>query len=91
MQISMPEGVIREGATITLTVSLGPPLVTIPDVSDMSFREAVGQLRSLGFTVDPVTSVGVEALWGAFGVESVSPGIGESIPEGSTVTVTGEY
>ena len=91
MQITMPEGVIREGATITLTVSLGPPLVTIPDVSDMSFREAVGQLRSLGFTVDPVTSVGVEALWGAFGVESVSPGIGESIPEGSTVTVTGEY
>ena len=91
IEIIRPDGTIREGATITVVVSIGPPLVEVPDVSDMSFRDAVAALRDLGFDVQTQTNVTVEALWGAFGVESVSPGIGEAIPEGSTVTIVGEY
>ncbi|MFD2007290.1 Stk1 family PASTA domain-containing Ser/Thr kinase [Streptomyces narbonensis] len=73
-----------EGDTITLTVSKGPKLVEVPDVTEESTEDARTILEDAGFEVevkksfpflgDTVTSQSVEG--------------GETAPEGSTVTIT---
>ncbi|WP_024755577.1 Stk1 family PASTA domain-containing Ser/Thr kinase [Streptomyces exfoliatus] len=73
-----------EGDTITLTVSKGPKLVEVPDVTDESTDDARTALEDAGFEVevkksfpflgDTVTSQSVEG--------------GTTAPEGSTVTIT---
>ncbi|MFI9743968.1 Stk1 family PASTA domain-containing Ser/Thr kinase [Streptomyces sp. NPDC052494] len=73
-----------EGDTITLTVSKGPKLVEVPDVTEESTDDARAALEDAGFEVevkksfpylgDTVTSQSVEG--------------GTTAPEGSTVTIT---
>ncbi|MFE1552296.1 Stk1 family PASTA domain-containing Ser/Thr kinase [Streptomyces sp. NPDC058718] len=73
-----------EGDTITLTVSKGPKLVEVPDVTEESTEDARTILEDAGFEVevkksfpflgDTVTSQSVEG--------------GETAPEGSTITIT---
>jgi len=46
-----PKGTQPKGATITLTVSSGPPVVTIPELTGKSFEEASKALTDLGFSV----------------------------------------
>lgn len=90
IEVQYPEGAIREGSTITVIVSSGPPMVTVPDVVGMPFDEAVKTLEDLGFTVDTDTNI-PDRLWGAFDVESQDPPGGEERPEGSTITIVGEF
>jgi beta-lactam-binding protein with PASTA domain/tRNA A-37 threonylcarbamoyl transferase component Bud32 len=42
----------KEGATVTLLVSDGPPDAVIPDVADLPLRVALRQLRKKGFVPD---------------------------------------
>jgi len=42
---------VDKGSTVTLTISLGPPLVTVPDVFDLKADAAKKKLESLGFKV----------------------------------------
>ncbi|MFI9206836.1 Stk1 family PASTA domain-containing Ser/Thr kinase [Streptomyces sp. NPDC053253] len=73
-----------EGDTITLTVSKGPKLVEVPDVTEETTDDARAALEDAGFEVevkksfpylgDTVTSQSVEG--------------GTTAPEGSTVTIT---
>ncbi|MFD0148217.1 Stk1 family PASTA domain-containing Ser/Thr kinase [Streptomyces sp. NPDC055721] len=73
-----------EGDTITLTVSKGPKLVEVPDVTEETTDDARTALEDAGFEVevkksfpflgDTVTSQSVEG--------------GETAPEGSTITIT---
>ncbi|WP_293694780.1 Stk1 family PASTA domain-containing Ser/Thr kinase [uncultured Agrococcus sp.] len=91
IEVQVPDNPVREGDTVTLVISLGPPLIEIPDVSDMTFQEAITELEDLGFDVVPETDIQVRRLWGAFGVESTDPEIGTEVPEGSTITVVGEH
>ena len=91
MEVQIPEGTVREGDTITLVVSQGPPMVTVPDVTDMTLRAAKEELEDLGFDVEVDTSISIEALWRAIDVVSQDPEGGTEVPEGSTVTIEGEY
>lgn len=42
---------VPKGGTVTLTISLGPPLVTVPDVYDLKAATAKRQLEALGLKV----------------------------------------
>ncbi len=42
---------VPKGGTVTLTISLGPPLVTVPDVYDLKAATAQRQLEALGLKV----------------------------------------
>ncbi|MER5766780.1 Stk1 family PASTA domain-containing Ser/Thr kinase [Streptomyces sp. NPDC001985] len=74
---------LAAGDTVTLTVSKGPRMVTVPEVTGDSEDEARSALESAGFEVR------VEKSFPYLGdtVESQSPGAGDRAPEGSTVTV----
>jgi serine/threonine-protein kinase len=47
-----PREKAKEGSTVTLTVSDGPPDAVIPDVEDLPLRVALRQLRKKGFVPD---------------------------------------
>jgi beta-lactam-binding protein with PASTA domain/tRNA A-37 threonylcarbamoyl transferase component Bud32 len=61
-----PDSGVEAGATVTLTVSQGPPQVPIPDVKDKTVAEAQAILTAAGFTVavtgngDPNAHVAIE-------------------------------
>lgn len=77
-------GTLFRGDAVSLVVSSGPPLVTIPTVQGKNVDAVRAQLQGLGFTVE-VDNV----LGGVFGtVRSIDPGEGQQIPKGSTVTLT---
>ena len=60
-----------------------PVMVDVPDVAGQTVAEATSSLEAAGLTVS--TSASDEAT-----VTGTSPAAGESVEEGSTVTVTGE-
>ena len=74
----------HRGDEITVVVSKGPPLVTVPNVIGMSEEQATSALRSAGFTVDVNKPFGTTL----FGVRAQSPRSGEKAPQGSTVSIT---
>ncbi len=77
-------GTLFRGDTVTLVVSKGPEMVTVPDVQSMQVDEAQQTLEQAGFTVQ-VNRV----LGGFFGtVRSQDPAGGTRAPKGSTVTIT---
>jgi len=80
-----PEGVVRTGATITLTTSRGPEPVKVPDVVGKPWSEAKQILEDAGLVLK--YNFYVDAAPGLFTVTKVSPGSGESVPRGSTVTI----
>ncbi|WP_336318391.1 Stk1 family PASTA domain-containing Ser/Thr kinase [Streptomyces lavendofoliae] len=80
-----PAGSARaaEGDTVTLTVSKGPRLVDVPDVTGKNVDDATKELEGAGFAVK------VEKNFPFLGdtVESQSVGGGDRAPEGSTITI----
>lgn len=71
------------GDQVALTVSKGPEMVTVPDVTSKSEAEARSALESAGLTVD-VNRV----LGGLFGTaRTTEPTAGTSVRKGSTVTL----
>jgi beta-lactam-binding protein with PASTA domain len=84
-----PQGtVLRPGDTVTLTVSRGPELVTIPDLVGETIQYAVDQLTGLGLEVE-VRSEYPESAWDeSFArVTSLEPSDGQQVPIGSTVII----
>jgi len=84
-----PQGVtLRPGDTVTLTVSRGPELITIPDVVGKTIQDAVDELRALGLTVE-VRSEYPETAWDeSFArVTSLEPSAGQQVPIGSKVII----
>jgi eukaryotic-like serine/threonine-protein kinase len=74
-----------EGDTVTLTVSKGPVMVEVPDVTGDSVDDAKRTLEDAGFEVDED-----RGLLGLFGdtVKSQSVEGGDRAPEGSTIRIT---
>lgn len=72
-------GTVSRGATIALTVSKGPPPVTVPDVTGMKRKDAEQRLTAAGLHV--------RVLGGNGRVVQQSPGGGEQVPQGSRVTL----
>lgn len=71
---------VGPGATVTLTVSSGPPEVDVPDVVGESIRDARKELEDAGFEVE------VDRIFGSrtIGHQSHTG----TAPEGTTITIT---
>ncbi|MET9499593.1 Stk1 family PASTA domain-containing Ser/Thr kinase [Streptomyces sp. NPDC006552] len=82
---SPADGRLAEGDTVTLTISKGPPLVEVPDVTGLSVDDAHTKLEDAGFDVDED-----RGLLGLFGdtVKSQSVEGGEKAAKGSTIKIT---
>ena len=78
-------GTGRRGDRIDLLVSLGPVMVEVPDLSAMSVEEATDALRAAGLQVEVRETqlfVGLDRVVGQ------DPEPGESLPEGTVVTIS---
>jgi len=69
------------GSTVTITVSLGVPQVTVPDVRNMSEQEAVAALAAVGLVAESETFIDGERVF------QQSPRAGEVVDQGSTVRI----
>jgi serine/threonine-protein kinase len=78
--------VVMRGSTVTLTVSTGPKLVTVPYVVGYDADDAVDDLEDAGFTV-AVTTTAVSSGGDVGEVVAQDPP-GGRLAEGATVTVT---
>ncbi|WP_206515518.1 Stk1 family PASTA domain-containing Ser/Thr kinase [Georgenia faecalis] len=79
-----PDVQLYRGDEVTIVVSLGPEPVPVPDVVGQQIGAARTTLEEAGFVVEVE-----EILGGFFGtVRSMSPGAGEALVPGSTVTLT---
>ncbi|MGP3771686.1 Stk1 family PASTA domain-containing Ser/Thr kinase [Streptomyces sp. SDT5-1] len=76
---------LAEGDTVTLTISKGPVMVEVPDVTDMKVDEAKAKLGAAGFDVKE--SRGILGLFGDT-VKAQSVEGGDDAPKGSTITIT---
>ncbi|MFV2118021.1 PASTA domain-containing protein [Streptomyces sp. Act-28] len=82
---SLPAGArAAEGDVVTLTLSKGPRMVAVPDVTGEKVDDATRKLEAAGFGVKVEKSF--PYLGDTVGRQSV-PG-GDTAPEGSTVTIT---
>lgn len=73
------------GDTITIVESLGPVMVTVPNVKSMGVKQATAVLKEKGFdvTTEPVK----ENYLGLGYVSYAEPGFGSKAPEGSTIVL----
>ncbi|MGW3205123.1 Stk1 family PASTA domain-containing Ser/Thr kinase [Streptomyces sp. NPDC001135] len=78
-------GQAAEGDTVTLTLSKGPQMIEVPDVTGDSVDDAHKALEGAGFKVDED-----RGLLGLFGdtVKKQSVEGGSTAPKGSTITIT---
>ncbi|KQV93280.1 Stk1 family PASTA domain-containing Ser/Thr kinase [Streptomyces sp. Root369] len=74
-----------DGDTVTLTISKGPEMIEVPDVTGDSVDDAKTELEEAGFQVDED-----RGLLGLFGdtVKKQSVKGGDTAPKGSTITIT---
>lgn len=86
----VPDGTLREGATITLVISRGPEPVTVPDVVGMSWSDGKDALTKLGFklTYNPGADLVPSAL---LKVAATDPEAGTSLAKGSTIALTPQF
>jgi eukaryotic-like serine/threonine-protein kinase len=83
-----PSGRALPGATVTLTVSLGPRMISVPPVAGKSLADATAALRAAGLTVSSVTKgVGVSGTVTMGAVVGTMPPAGTSWPQSKPVTI----
>ena len=80
---SPADGTLARGESVTLTVSKGPEMVSVPKVEGLSRSAATSKLEDAGFKVSVQTFVGGPLDE----VRASRPGGGSSAPKGSTVTI----
>jgi serine/threonine-protein kinase len=73
---------LQPGNAVTIVVSLGPPVFTMPDVVGLSRDQAVARLRELGAVVDVVLVRQPGAT-----VVYQEPGVGATVHVGDTVEI----
>jgi serine/threonine-protein kinase len=69
------------GSTVTITVSVGVPQVTVPDVRSKTEPEAVAALAAVGLVADPETFIAGDRVF------QQSPRAGDVVDQGSTVRI----
>ena len=83
-----PSGRALPGATIVLTVSLGPHMIKVPTVAGKSVSQAQAALRAAGLTVSSTTKpVGVNGTVVLNSVAGTAPPAGTSWPQNQPVTI----
>ena len=86
MKQSPGSGTVDRGSTVTLTVSMGPQPVTVPDLTGMTQSAAQSALQALGLLADFQDQDATE-LAQLHMVVDQDPGAGDDVSPGSTVTV----
>ena len=79
-----PKGTLAKGDEVALVRSLGPVLVTVPNVRAMGIRKAEETMKEAGFSIK--TKKATNYLGLGYVVTS-SPGGGKQAPKGSTITL----
>ena len=83
-----PSGRALPGATVALTVSLGPRMITVPPVAGKSLADAIAALRAAGLTVSSATKgVGVTGTVVLNAIVGTVPAAGTSWPQNKPVTI----
>ena len=79
---------VRPGDAVGLNVSLGPELFEVPDVANMTLREASNILQGAGFATrtNPLFS---GALLDAVIATSTDPAAGTKVPAGTEIYISG--
>ena len=80
-----PSGSLAKGDEVALVRSLGPVLVTVPNVRAMGVRKAEEAMRAAGFKTRTTKATNYLGL--GYVVTS-SPGGGDRAPKGSTITLS---
>ncbi|MGW7642268.1 Stk1 family PASTA domain-containing Ser/Thr kinase [Streptomyces decoyicus] len=82
-QTPVEGGKLGKGDTVTLTLSKGPEMIPVPDVTGKNVDDAKKQLTDLGFQVE----VDKPLLFPQDTVESQSVDPGKKAPKGGTITI----
>jgi eukaryotic-like serine/threonine-protein kinase len=83
-----PSGRALPGATVTLKVSLGPRIITVPPVAGKTQGAAIEALRAAGLTVSSATKgVGVSGTVVLGAVVGTVPAAGTPCPQNRAVTI----
>jgi serine/threonine-protein kinase len=83
-----PSGRALPGATVALTVSLGPRIITVPPVAGKTQQDAAQALRAAGLTVSSATKgVGVSGTVVLGAVVGTVPAAGTPWPQNQPVTI----
>jgi beta-lactam-binding protein with PASTA domain len=83
-----PSGRALPGATVTLTVSLGPRMITVPPVAGKTLAQATQALREAGLSVSSAPKgVGVTGTVQLGAVVGTVPAEGTSWPQNRPVTI----
>jgi eukaryotic-like serine/threonine-protein kinase len=78
---------IKRGATVTITESTGPVMITVPQVTGLTEAAAQAELRRAGLTPGPVTNVPSNTI--PFGVViSTDPVAGTAWPQPKPVSIS---
>jgi beta-lactam-binding protein with PASTA domain/serine/threonine protein kinase len=75
---------VKQGTTVSVVISLGPPLVEVPDVFDMQVEDARAELEAAGFVVKTFDAIGISPF---DRVASQDPEAGSMAPKGSVVNL----
>ncbi|TDE88952.1 Stk1 family PASTA domain-containing Ser/Thr kinase [Occultella glacieicola] len=81
------DDVLRDGGQVSVVVSLGIEMLTVPDLAGTAEDDAVATLTADGFELDPEVSRPWDAQIPAGTVIGTDPAAGESIAHNSPVTV----
>jgi beta-lactam-binding protein with PASTA domain len=76
---------VEQGTTVTITISRGPPLIQVPDLTNQSKADAKAALQNLGFVVKFTQEFSIDVANG--NVIRTNPLAGTRAPKGDTVTV----
>lgn len=79
-------GTIPVGSTVTVRLSSGPNTVSVPSVLGLSQSDACSRIENAGLTCQVGSSITSDS-YDTDTVGAVSPGVGETVEAGSTVTI----
>lgn len=87
MQQSISQGTrVSKDTTVTLTVSLGPKVVTIPDVTNLPYSEATKVLTGMGLICKIQNYISADSsLYGQ--IYEIVPSVGSYVNQGDTVLI----
>lgn len=79
---------IRQGATVTLSVSTGREMVQVPDITGLPLEEAAQQLEGAGLVLNQTVREETSDDFAAGAITEQNPPAGEEVSIGSTVSLT---
>lgn len=79
---------VKRGQTVSLEISSGPALVTVPPVRGLSVRDAELQILNAGLTVDPNHNEVYDPDWPKGVVIAQDPEAGQQVSKGTPVRLT---